>query len=113
MLKAGLEYQIHGQFHEWRDPITSRVYGLHFPEQEDAAMFLKTINSILNRLTNPVSYILEIVRKNQFNIFLLLRLYYNWLVASNGLQDAYFIIFRTSKLDTPGSLILVSTHTQT
>ncbi|RTG86193.1 uncharacterized protein DC041_0007612 [Schistosoma bovis] len=53
VLKAGLEYQIHGQFHEWRDPITSRVYGLHFPEQEDAAMFLKTINSILNRLTNP------------------------------------------------------------
>lgn len=77
MLKAGLEYQIHGQFHEWRDPITSRVYGLHFPEQEDAAMFLKTINFILNRLTNPVSYILEIIRKNQFNIFLLLRLYYN------------------------------------
>ncbi|CAI2722536.1 unnamed protein product [Schistosoma spindalis] len=53
VLKAGLEYQIHGQFHEWRDPITSRVYGLHFPEQEDAAMFLKTINFILNRLTNP------------------------------------------------------------
>ncbi|CAH8432397.1 unnamed protein product [Schistosoma margrebowiei] len=53
VLKAGLEYQIHGQFHEWRDPITSRVYGLHFPEQEDAAMFLKTINFILNRLANP------------------------------------------------------------
>ncbi|CAH8496552.1 unnamed protein product [Schistosoma rodhaini] len=55
VLKAGLEYQIHGQFHEWRDPITSRVYGLHFPEQEDAEMFLKTINFVLNRLTNPDS----------------------------------------------------------
>ncbi|TNN19584.1 Protein enabled isoform 2 [Schistosoma japonicum] len=53
VLKAGLEYQIHGQFHEWRDPITSRVYGLHFPEQEEATVFLKTIKLILNRLTNP------------------------------------------------------------
>ncbi|CAH8834549.1 unnamed protein product [Trichobilharzia szidati] len=53
VLKAGLEYQIHGQFHEWRDPITSRVYGLHFPEQEEASVFLKTINIVLNRLTNP------------------------------------------------------------
>ncbi|CAH8433457.1 unnamed protein product [Heterobilharzia americana] len=53
VLKGGLEYQIHGQFHEWRDPITSRVYGLHFPEQEEASIFLKTINLILNRLTNP------------------------------------------------------------
>ncbi|CAH8429643.1 unnamed protein product [Schistosoma turkestanicum] len=55
VLKSGLEYQIHGQFHEWRDPITSRVYGLHFPEQDDASRFLKTINFTLNRLSNPDS----------------------------------------------------------
>ncbi|KAF6770482.1 hypothetical protein AHF37_11059, partial [Paragonimus kellicotti] len=50
VLKAGLEYQSHGQFQEWRDPITLRVYGLHFPDREDAQMFLKTANIVLTKL---------------------------------------------------------------
>ncbi|CAL8099728.1 unnamed protein product [Calicophoron daubneyi] len=53
VLKAGLEYQSHGQFQEWRDPITLRVYGLHFPDREDAQLFVKTINLILTKLEAP------------------------------------------------------------
>ncbi|TGZ67022.1 hypothetical protein CRM22_005030 [Opisthorchis felineus] len=53
VLKAGLEYQSHGQFQEWRDPITLRVYGLHFPDAEDAQLFMKTVNLILTKLESP------------------------------------------------------------
>ncbi|VDP83449.1 unnamed protein product [Echinostoma caproni] len=50
VLKAGLEYQSHGQFQEWRDPISLRVYGLHFPDREDAQAFVKTMNIVLTKL---------------------------------------------------------------
>ncbi|KER32982.1 hypothetical protein T265_01069 [Opisthorchis viverrini] len=53
VLKAGLEYQSHGQFQEWRDPITLRVYGLHFPDTEDAQAFMKTVNLVLTKLESP------------------------------------------------------------
>ncbi|KAF8565806.1 hypothetical protein P879_07673 [Paragonimus westermani] len=59
VLKAGLEYQSHGQFQEWRDPITLRVYGLHFPGLEDAQLFLKTVNIVLTKLDTCVTGIHE------------------------------------------------------
>ncbi|KAF5395776.1 hypothetical protein PHET_11596, partial [Paragonimus heterotremus] len=59
VLKAGLEYQSHGQFQEWRDPITLRVYGLHFPDREDAQLFLKTVNIVLTKLDICITGIQE------------------------------------------------------
>ncbi|KAG5441938.1 hypothetical protein CSKR_107970 [Clonorchis sinensis] len=53
VLKAGLEYQSHGQFQEWRDPITLRVYGLHFPDTENAQLFMETVNLVLTKLESP------------------------------------------------------------
>ncbi|KAA0199307.1 hypothetical protein FBUS_07123, partial [Fasciolopsis buskii] len=59
VLKAGLEYQSHGHFQEWRDPISLRVYGLHFPDREDAQSFVKTINIVLNKLDTSVLKVSE------------------------------------------------------